>query len=169
MLGILIFSWIVSVLLVLLAERNNGYSSSLSHDEKIKRMREKRRKLEQEMAARAAKRKEEHRIWMELMGFAKEEKKKLIKTNYNIVFFRSYINNILIIKRFEMNELKAKIKSLAKRNRLATTDEERAAVAAEMSTLRSENEQAFTEALEALIKTTADDVQELHCRNIKNN
>ena len=140
MLGILIFSWIVSVLLVLLAERNNGYSSSLSHDEKIKRMREKRRKLEQEMAARAAKRKEEHRIWMELMGFAKEEKKKLIKTNYNIVFFRSYINNILIIKRFEMNELKAKIKSLAKRNRFATTDEERAAVAAEMNTLRSENE-----------------------------
>ena len=67
MLGILIFSWIVSVLLVLLAERNNGYSSSLSHDEKIKRMREKRRKLEQEMAARAAKRKEEHRIWMELL------------------------------------------------------------------------------------------------------
>ena len=41
MLGILIFSWIVSVLLVLLAERNNGYSSSLSHDEKIKRIREK--------------------------------------------------------------------------------------------------------------------------------
>ena len=78
MLGILIFSWIVSVLLVVLAERNNGYSSSLSHDEKIKRMREKRRKLEQEMAARAAKRKEEHRIWMELMGFAKEEEKKEI-------------------------------------------------------------------------------------------
>lgn len=50
MLAILIFSWIVSVLLVLLAERNNGYSSSLSHDEKIKRMREKRHKLEQETA-----------------------------------------------------------------------------------------------------------------------
>ena len=50
MLAILIFSWIVSVLLVLLTERNNGYSSSLSHDEKIKRMREKRRKLEQETA-----------------------------------------------------------------------------------------------------------------------
>ena len=79
MLAILIFSWIVSVLLVLLAERNNGYSSSLSHNEKIKRMREKRRKLEQEMAARAAKRKEEHRIWMELMGFAKEEKKETDK------------------------------------------------------------------------------------------
>lgn len=79
MLAILIFSWIVSVLLVLLAERNNGYSSSLSHDEKIKRMREKRRKLEQEMAARAAKQKEQHRIWMELMGFAKEEKKETDK------------------------------------------------------------------------------------------
>lgn len=99
----------------------------------------------------------------------KKKKKKLIKTNYNIVFFRSYINNILIMKRFEMNELKAKIKSLAERNRLATTDEERAAVAAEMNTLRSENEQAFIEALEALIKTTADDVQELHGRHIKNN
>ena len=50
MLAILIFSWIVSVLFVVLAERNNGYSSSLRHDEKIKRMREKRRKLEQETA-----------------------------------------------------------------------------------------------------------------------
>ena len=79
MLAILIFSWIVSVLFVVFAERNNGYSSSLSHDEKIKRMREKRRKLEQEMAARTAKRKEEHRIWMELMGFAKEEKKETDK------------------------------------------------------------------------------------------
>ncbi len=73
------------------------------------------------------------------------------------------------MKKLEMNELKAKIKSLAERNRLATTDEERAAVAAEMNTLRSENEQAFTEALEALIKTTADAVQELHCRHIRNN
>lgn len=66
------------------------------------------------------------------------------------------------MKRLEMNELKAKIKSLAEHNRLARTDEERAAVAAEMSTLKSENELAFTEALEALIKTTADDIQELH-------
>ena len=48
MLAILIFSWIVSVLFVVLAERNNGYSSSLSHDEKIKRIREKRRRVEQE-------------------------------------------------------------------------------------------------------------------------
>jgi hypothetical protein len=74
MLAILIFSWIVSVLFVVLAERNNGYSSSLSHDEKIKRIREKRRRVEQEMAARAAKQKEKDRIWRELMGFAKEEK-----------------------------------------------------------------------------------------------
>lgn len=66
------------------------------------------------------------------------------------------------MKRLEMNELKIKIKALAERNRLATTDEERAAVAAEMSILRSENEKAFTEALESLIKTTADDMQELH-------
>ena len=73
MLAILIFSWIVSVLLVLLAERNNGYSSSLSHDEKIKRIREKRRRVEQGIAAMTAKRKEEHRIWMELMGFSKKE------------------------------------------------------------------------------------------------
>lgn len=73
------------------------------------------------------------------------------------------------MKSLEINELRAKIKSLAERNRLAKTDEERATVAAEMSTLRSENEQAFTEALEALIKITADDVQELHGRNIKNN
>ena len=82
-------------------------------------------------------------------------------------FFRAYINNILIMKSLEINELRAKIKSLAERNRLATTDEERAAVAAEMSTLRSENEQAFTEALEALIKTTADAVQELHGESVK--
>lgn len=73
------------------------------------------------------------------------------------------------MKRLEMNELKIKIKALAERNRLATTDEERAAVAAEMSILRSENEKAFTEALESLIKTTVDDVQELHSRDIKNN
>lgn len=73
MLGILIFNWIVSVLFVVFAERNNGYSSSLSHDEKIKRIREKRRRVEQEIAAMTAKRKEEHRIWMELMGFAKKE------------------------------------------------------------------------------------------------
>lgn len=60
-----------------------------------------------------------------------------------------------------MADYKNKIKAIAERNRLATTDEERAAVAAEMNALRSEDEQAFTEALEGLIKTTAEDVQEM--------
>ena len=59
-----------------------------------------------------------------------------------------------------MNDFKNKIKALAERNRLAKNDEERAAVAAEMNALRQEDEQAFTEALEGLIKTTADEVQE---------
>lgn len=59
-----------------------------------------------------------------------------------------------------MTDYKTKIKALAERKRLATTDEERAAVDAEMNALRSENEQAFTEALEFLIKTTANDVHE---------
>ena len=59
-----------------------------------------------------------------------------------------------------MEDYKNKIKTLAELNRLATTDEERAAVAAEMNALRSEDEQAFTEALEGLIKSTAEDVQE---------
>jgi phenylalanyl-tRNA synthetase alpha subunit len=58
-----------------------------------------------------------------------------------------------------MTDYKTKIKALAERKRLATTDEERAAVGAEMNALRSENEQAFTEALESLIKDTAEDVQ----------
>ena len=60
-----------------------------------------------------------------------------------------------------MADYKNKIKALAERNRLATTNEERAAVAAEMNALRSEDEQVFTEALEGLIKTTAEDVQEM--------
>lgn len=49
MLAILIFSWIVSVLFVVFAERSNG-SSSLTHDQKIARLREKRRRVEQETA-----------------------------------------------------------------------------------------------------------------------
>ena len=89
MLAILIFSWIVSVLLVLLAERNNGYSSSLNYKQREERLKEEGRRLDRKRAALKAKHKEEHRIWMELMGFAKEEeKKKLIKTSYNIVFFQ---------------------------------------------------------------------------------
>ena len=59
-----------------------------------------------------------------------------------------------------MNDFKNKIKALAERNRLAKNEKERAAVAAEMNALRQEDEQAFTEALEGLIKTTADEVQE---------
>lgn len=89
MLAILIFSWIVSVLFVVLAERNNGYSSSLNYKQREERLKEEGRRLDRKRAALRAKHKEEHRIWMELMGFAKEEeKKKLIKTNYNIVFFQ---------------------------------------------------------------------------------
>lgn len=59
-----------------------------------------------------------------------------------------------------MTDYENKIKVLAERNRLATTEEERAAVAAEMNALRGKDEKAFTEALEELIKTTADEVQE---------
>lgn len=59
-----------------------------------------------------------------------------------------------------MTDYKNKIKVLAERNRLATTEEERAAVAAEMNALRSKDEKAFTEALENLITTTANEVQE---------
>ena len=39
-----------------------------------------------------------------------------------------------------MTDFKNKIKALAERNRLATTDEERAAVVAEMDALKNENE-----------------------------
>lgn len=64
-----------------------------------------------------------------------------------------------------MTDYKNKIKALAERNRLATTDEERAAVAAEMNALRREDEQAFTEVLEGLIKMTAEDVHEMRMGN----
>ena len=84
MLAILIFSWIVSVLLVLLAERNNGYSSSLNYKQREERLKEEGRRLDRKRAALKAKHKEEHRIWMELMGFAKEEEKK---GSNNIVVF----------------------------------------------------------------------------------
>ena len=59
-----------------------------------------------------------------------------------------------------MTDYENKIKVLAERNRLATTEEERAAVAAEMNALRGKDEKAFTEAVEELIRTTADEVQE---------
>ena len=66
------------VLLVLLAERNNGYSSSLNYKQREERLKEEGRRLDRKRAALKAKHKEEHRIWMELMGFAKEEEKKEI-------------------------------------------------------------------------------------------
>lgn len=59
-----------------------------------------------------------------------------------------------------MNDFKDKIKALAERRRQAKTAKERTAIATEMNTLRQENEQAFTEALEGLIKATADEVRE---------
>ena len=59
-----------------------------------------------------------------------------------------------------MIDYEKRIKELAERNRLAKTDEERAAVDAEMTALRNENEKAGTEALEGLITTTANEVQE---------
>ena len=60
-----------------------------------------------------------------------------------------------------MTEIKDRIKELAERNRKATTEEERAAVAAEMQSLRDENEKEFTEALESLIETTSKEAEEL--------
>lgn len=60
-----------------------------------------------------------------------------------------------------MTEIKDRIKELAERNSKATTEEERAAVAAEMQSLRDENEKEFTEALESLIETTSKEAEEL--------
>lgn len=62
--------------------------------------------------------------------------------------------------KYIMIDYEKRIKELAERNRLAKTDEERAAVDSEMTALRNENEKAFTEALEGLITTTANEVQE---------
>ena len=52
-----------------------------------------------------------------------------------------------------MTDFKNKIKALAERNRLATTDEERAAVVAEMDALKNENEQAFMVSMAYIAKT----------------
>lgn len=54
-----------------------------------------------------------------------------------------------------METTKDTIRALAKRNREAKTEEEKSAVAREMARLHEEDPQAFTEALEGLIKTTA--------------
>ena len=65
-----------------------------------------------------------------------------------------------------MTEIKDRIKDLAERNRKATTEEERAAVAAEMQSIRDENEKEFTEALESLIETTSKEAEELRMQNV---
>lgn len=57
--------------------------------------------------------------------------------------------------------MKDKIQVLAKRNREATTQEEKDAVSKEMARLHEENPKAFTEALEGLIKTTDQKIDEL--------
>lgn len=57
--------------------------------------------------------------------------------------------------------MKEKIKKLAEQNRKAKTEEEKVAVAREMEALKEQDPKAFTEALEGLIVTTAQKVEEL--------
>lgn len=57
--------------------------------------------------------------------------------------------------------MKEKIQLLAKKNRQAKTDEEKEAIAREMESLKAQDPKAFTEALEALIKSTSQKVEEL--------
>ena len=57
--------------------------------------------------------------------------------------------------------MKEQIKLLAERNRMAKTKEEQEAVAKEMEALKNQDPQAFTEALESLIHTTAKEVEDL--------
>lgn len=57
--------------------------------------------------------------------------------------------------------MKEKIQQLAKMNRTAKTDEEKAAVAREMEALKEQDPQAFAEAIESLITSTAQKVEEL--------
>ena len=58
-------------------------------------------------------------------------------------------------------KMKEQIKLLAERNRMAKTKEEQEAVAKEMEALKNQDPQAFTEALESLIHTTAKEVEDL--------
>ena len=57
--------------------------------------------------------------------------------------------------------MKEQIKLLAERNRMAKTKEEQETVAKEMEALKNQDPQAFTEALESLIHTTAKEVEDL--------
>ena len=57
--------------------------------------------------------------------------------------------------------MKEQIRQLAERNRMAKTADEKEAIAKEMEALKNQNPEAFTEALESLIHTTAKEVEDL--------
>lgn len=57
--------------------------------------------------------------------------------------------------------MKEQIRQLAERNRMAKTAEEKEAIAKEMEALKNQNPEAFTEALESLIHSTAKEVNDL--------
>ena len=57
--------------------------------------------------------------------------------------------------------IKDEILALAARNRIAKTQEEKAEISLKMEELKDKDPKAFTEALESLIRTTADKVEEL--------
>lgn len=60
-----------------------------------------------------------------------------------------------------METVKDKIKALAQRNRTAKTQAEKDTIALEMKALNDQDPQAYAEALEELIKSTAKKVDEL--------
>lgn len=102
MLAILIFSWIVSVLLVLLAERNNGYSSSLSHDEKIKRIREKKTQSRTRNSCYDCKAKRRTPYMDGAYGFLKKRRhrrkqKRQHRENTIIMYFPGFIQMLLSV------------------------------------------------------------------------
>lgn len=57
--------------------------------------------------------------------------------------------------------MKEQIRQLAERNRMAKTAEEKEAIAREMEALKNQDPEAFTEALESLIHSTAKEVNDL--------
>ena len=57
--------------------------------------------------------------------------------------------------------IKDEILALAARNRIAKTQEGKAEISLKMEELKDKDPKAFTEALESLIRTTADKVEEL--------
>lgn len=73
---ILFFSWLGSLFLIYLAERSDG-SSSLTYEEKIKRLREKNRKIKEETDAIIAKHKEQQRLWNEVFDFIRQQNREI--------------------------------------------------------------------------------------------